>query len=179
MSESNPVANAMVGNWAKIFDMNQEITGLPVGVYDVAFGFGERNSDGTLSKAYAMTTEKSDSINNVVVGQTFPTDNIFIKNVTVKDGKLKVGVLTNTNSHVFFNDVHLFMVAPADGFDYAAAAKELATSINTVAKSNAAVLRTEYFDAAGRRCVAPAKGLSIQRQTLSDGSTRVVKVMNK
>ena len=127
-----------------------------------------------------MTTEKSDSVLNKVIGQTFPTDNLFIKNVTVKDGKLKVGVLTNTGSHVFFNDVHLFMVAPADGFDYAAAVKELATGINTVAtKSNAAVIRTEYFDAAGRRCVAPAKGLSIQRQTLSDGSTRVVKVMNK
>src|SRR5574344_529007 len=180
MSESNPVANAMVGNWAKTFDMSQEITGLPVGVYDVAFGFGERNSDGTLSKAYAMNTEESDSVLNKVIGQTFPTDNLFIKNVTVKDGKLKVGVLTNTGSHVFFNDVHLFMVAPADGFDYAAAVKELATGINTVAtKSNAAVIRTEYFDAVGRRCVAPAKGLSIQRQTLSDGSTRVVKVMNK
>jgi hypothetical protein len=55
----------------------------------------------------------------------------------------------------------------------------IATSIKQTEQSSESVTKTQIFNASGIRLTAPARGLNIIRQTLSDGSVRTKKVMIK
>ena len=58
--------------------------------------------------------------------------------------------------------------------------KEIPTAIEgTQADATAKVVRVEFFNAAGAKLAQPTKGMTIVRETLSDGTMRSKKVMKK
>lgn len=169
-----PVANGMIASWGTGYDIYQELRGVPAGVYNIWFGAGERNgatAETIASYIYANTTEKADTLMlPTISGSMEPTDNVAIENVTVTDGKLKIGMHVSTTNCAFLNCVHLILKAAHPSFDYA-------NGIEGVLDNAAGTVRTEYFDLNGRRVSANAKGLLIQKQTLSNGTVKARKVM--
>lgn len=51
------------------------------------------------------------------------------------------------------------------------------TGIESVESSDATVVKTLYFDLQGRQVARPSNGIFIQRETLSDGTSRTAKVL--
>lgn len=170
---SCPAANGMIASWTTGYDIHQDIENLPAGVYNVWFGVGERNGateETIASYIYALTTEKNDTLMiPTIAGSLEPTDNVVLENVTVTDGKLTIGLHVSNTNCVFFNCAHLILKAANEGFDYVA-------GINGVVEDAPAV-RVEYFDLNGRRVNGAAKGLLIQKQTLSNGTIKATKVI--
>ena len=116
-------ADGMVSTWAATATVWQTITDLPAGVYNVVMGFGERQSEEGVNEGsymYVKTSEMADSLTSPIqyIGQVYPVDNHTMENIVVTDGKLTIGVQAGPSSHIFFNNVKLMMVAPAEGFDY-------------------------------------------------------------
>jgi hypothetical protein len=74
------------------------------------------------------------------------------------------------------------MIAPAPGFDYAAAlAKvndEIAQGIEAQA-TTAKVRAIEIYDLNGSRIISSKKGIQIVKKHMSDGTVRVEKVIKK
>ena len=173
-----PAANGMIASWSTGYRAEQTIEGLPAGTYKLYAGIGERGgNENPTSFIYAQTTEKTDSlIMPVISGSTEPTDNAVISNIVVTDGKLTVGTKMYKTDHAFFNCMHLFMVQPAAGYDYAKGLEELIQAIETV-NNSADVVRTEVYDLNGRRVNTAERGLFIIKQTMSDGSVRTQKVI--
>ena len=137
-----PAGDGMFQTWNSEITVDQTITGLPVGIYDIVLSFGERQDDGmdaanpslswirngeALAKMEQGDTTYTDSIHAKVIGQSYPVNNVTYKDVEIKDGKLALGIYGNPKSHTFFNQVKLFIKGPVEGFDYAKAAEEEAT----------------------------------------------------
>jgi hypothetical protein len=191
--------DCMLQTWGGAYRVEQTIENLPAGVYTIKAGYGERNDDGELDNSFLYVKlsdtpaieeggEEEIEVNFAgtasasIIGQSFPfvtQSNIpVIENITVTDGFLTIGVNAPQNSHTFFNEVQLLLVAPAEGFDYAAAYES--AGIETIEGSaNAKVRSVQLFDINGRRVTKAQKGLNIVRKTMSDGSVRVEKVIVK
>ena len=184
LSEENPYVDAMVQNWTKEFRAEQTITDLPAGIYTIMGGFGERETDaGDLNNHFFIKTsadEADQTVHAPVIGQSFPYSNLAFTNVVITDGQLTLGAFAANGSHVFFNNVQLFMTNSAEGFDYASALKELVDGIDSVeAGNNNAVRKVELYDLNGRRIVTAKKGLNIVKKYMNDGSVRTEKVIVK
>ena len=174
----------MVQNWTKEFRAEQTITDLPAGIYTIMGGFGERETDaGDLNNHFFIKTsadEADQTVHAPVIGQSFPYSNLAFTNVVITDGQLTLGAFAANGSHVFFNNVQLFMTNSAEGFDYASALKELVDGIDSVeAGNNNAVRKVELYDLNGRRIVTAKKGLNIVKKYMNDGSVRTEKVIVK
>jgi methionine-rich copper-binding protein CopC len=178
ISATRPAEDAMMGNWEKSFEMSQTTTDLPVGVYTIQTGFGERNDvDAThldyLNYFYVVANADSDSIKAPHVGQSFPTNNMTIRNIAVTDGKLTVGVKAAANSHIFLNNFSLYMIAKAPNFDYA-------TNVRGINDTEKATLKdVEYYDVNGCRLNKIAKGITIIKWIYSNGKTVVTKKITR
>ena len=117
-------ADAMFSNWGNFFEVAQAIGDLPAGTYTVKFAVGERQEDTyTDSYAYVWTSNEEYTASIDYIGQTFPGFSVnnglvTIENVVVTDGWMQFGVLAESGSHLFFNEVQLLLTAPAPGYDY-------------------------------------------------------------
>ncbi len=175
-----PAANGMIASWSFGYDIRQEITDLPAGTYRLYVGTGERGgNENPTSYIFANTTEKENKlVVPVIAGSLEPTSNAVIEDIVVTDGKLTIGMHMDNTDHTFLNNFCLIMKAPAAGFDYKAAAEDIANGIQGVAeKADTKVLSTELFDLNGRQVNAPAQGISIQKQRMADGSVKIQKVI--
>ena len=172
----------MFSNWGGSFTVSQEITDLPSGIYTLKAGYGERdtNDDPSTSYFYVKTSEyEEDSITVECpnVGQAFPVDNIEITDVVVTDGKLTLGVQAGQSSHVFFNEVKLYLTGAAPGFDYAKGYEDAVNGIEAPAAVK--VRAVELYNLNGRRILSAQKGIQIVKKYMNDGSVRIEKVIKK
>jgi hypothetical protein len=179
--------DCMFQTWGSAYRAEQTITNLPVGIYTVKFGFGERNDDASneFNLAYVKTSkikegeQFTDSIQPKVIGQAFPfagaTNAAIIDSVEVKDGLLTIGVNAGTGSHTFFNEVRLVLVGAVKDFDYG---KAYADGIETIENKEAVRVRAiELYDLNGRRVTKATKGLVIMKKVMNDGTVRTQKVV--
>ena len=177
----------MFQTWGASYCVEQTIVDLPAGVYNVVGGFGERMDAASAegSYFYARTTATpegevgNDTLNAPVIGQSFPVDNMTIKNVVVADGFLTIGAVAGPASHTFFNQVKLYMAAAADGFDYAGAYQEVVEGVEGTVAAPAQVVGIELYDLNGRRIMKAQQGIVILKKYMSDGTIRVEKVIKK
>ena len=164
----------MMSCWGRGFIAKQTVTNLPAGTYSVKVGFGERQSDVASLEginAFVLHGEDSVTVQAPIIGQAFPYGNMYLGTYVVTDGTLTVGVETTSNAHVFFNNVELYMVNVAEGYDYATGIKGVEEN-----KSNE-VIRTEFYDLNGRRVNGKINGLTIKKEVLSNGNVVVKKIV--
>ncbi len=188
-------SDAMFSNWGGNFTVYQTVTDMPAGIYTLMAGFGERMSEGEAANAldgtffFGMNSENlEDSIGHstpaVRIGQAFPYANgslgsLEIHDVVIADGVLTLGVQAGANSHVFFNDVKVFMTAAANTVDYSALYEQILAGIDESVANTAKVRAIELFDLNGRRINSTKQGVYIVRKYMSDGTIRTEKVMKK
>jgi len=175
VSATRPAEDAMLTNWGKSFDISQTVNDLPVGVYSIKAGFGERvatdtsHPDNYTNYFYIVANADSDSIQAPYIGQTFPDKNMSINNVTITDGKLTIGAKAASDAHVFLNNFGIFLKAKAPNFDYATSVKGITEQKNATLKG------VEYYDLNGQKLNSMKKGITIIKWIYSDGSTIVKK----
>ena len=166
-----PAADGMISAWTSSFDLEQTIQNLPVGKYTLTVGMSERVQDEVASYAFAKTTETElQAAPANLGGGTEPGPNaIVIPGIEVNDGVLTIGAHVANTDHPFINSFHLYMVNAKEGYDYAAGIADV--------NNAATVRRVEWFDLNGRRVNNAARGVVIQKQTMSDGTVRANKVV--
>ena len=166
-----PAADGMISSWTSSFDLEQTIQNLPVGKYTLTVGMSERVQDEVASYAFAKTTETElQAAPANLGGGTEPGPNaIVIPGIEVNDGVLTIGAHVANTDHPFINSFHLYMVNAKEGYDYAAGIANV--------NNEATVRRVEWFDLNGRRVNSAARGVVIQKQTMSDGTVRANKVV--
>ena len=185
---TNEIAeDCMFQTWGSSYRVEQAITDLPVGVYTLKIGFGERMNDDEAnmvdSYIYAKTSETPEGEDGQTtdvpgIGQSFPYANTVIENIAVVDGCLTIGANAGPSSHTFFNDVRLLMAAPVEGFDYASAYEEVLTGIDQKV-AEPAVRAVMLYDLNGRRVLTARKGIFIVKKQMTDGTIRTEKVIVK
>lgn len=161
--------------------------------YERIFYYNAQDSLGTWDK-YMYVTVGDETQVTPYLGGSFgygsDANNTVITNITVGEGatltmglkehyvsgkamkhedNTEQGAWTGT---VMCDDAHLYFIAPLEGYDYAAALKELETAIQGVEKTTARV--SEIFNVNGVRMSKVQKGVNILRMT--DGSVRKVLV---
>ena len=126
---------------------------------------------------YAQVDDEAPIMTPFAAGGSWVGHPTVIKNVTVKEGqKLTIGVVEHYisgkasdhdyvetsawNTNTFASDARLYFVAPLDGYDYAKAAKEMETAIETV--NAPAAKTTATYNLAGQRVNGAYKGIVIQ-----------------
>ena len=183
-------------NWNGSFNGSQTIENLPAGVYTLKSGFMERNGDDENAKTadsyiFARTTTNyvaddpdltgAKAFVNVFGQQDWNmTDNLVLEGIVVTDGKLTIGVNADAASHLFVNQMSLWLTAPATGFDYASAYETEAAGIETLEGTPAVKVRgIQLFDLNGRRLSKAQKGVTIVKKVMSDGSIQTEKVIVK
>lgn len=177
-------ADGMLSNWNGGFTCSQTIEDLPAGIYTIKAGYGERQEDGDPDVSFFSVQTTSDEepqkVSIPIIGQTFPTDNVQIENVVVTDGILTLCAETPVegNTHTFFNQVSVWLTAPANGFDYNSAYEEYLLGVDTPTQA-AKVRAIELYDLNGRRIVSAQKGVMIVKKHMSDGTIKTEKVIKK
>lgn len=187
-SASIPV-DAMFSNWGGSFTVSQTIEDLPVGVYTLVAGYGDRRSNEEvdnegydLEESYLFAATTGQEIEDAAriaapnIGQSFPEMNLTLEDVIVTDGHLTIGVQAGANSRVFFNEVRLLMSGAVDGFDYGKAYQEVLTGVEPQ-QQTAKVRAIQLFDLNGRRINSARKGVVIIKKQMSDGTIRTEKVL--
>ena len=104
------------------------------------------------------------------------TDGEFF-GIPVTDGKLTIGIHFAGDAQYFFQHARLTLKGAATGFDYAKAAQDIATGVDTAVAPTVRAL--QVYDLNGRRMIKANKGLQIVKKQMSDGSVRVEKVVVK
>ena len=188
--------DCMFQTWGGSYRAEQTITDLPVGVYTIQMGFGERNDEASLpgSFVYAKTSETIPAAEGQeetfaatadarVIGQSFPyasSENMpTLEGVVVIDGELTIGVNGGSSSHTFFNDVRLLMTAAIDNTDYASLYEEVANGIDETVARPTTVRAIQLFDLNGRRITTARPGIVIVKKLMSNGTVVTEKVVKK
>lgn len=179
IGNDSPVADGMLSNWAKSYELTQTITDLPAGIYTLKAGFGERN---TLAEGaeplknyfFYETSTAKDSVLAPVIGQTFPVSNLTFKDVEIVDGKLTIGVKAAGDAHTFANNFQLFLKNKSAKFDYATSIKGVVDE-----KENATLKDVEYYDLNGRRVNGIVNGVTLIKKVYANGTVKVQKVLKK
>jgi hypothetical protein len=183
ISNTRPAANAQLSSWSKSFNMHQDITDLPSGVYSIRIGASERfdYTDATNNRNgipysdwfYVKTTNGMDSIRITKASSQIPENNLSIDNITVTDGKLTIGAKDSIECFPTVEGFSLYMKAKAPNFDYATDIK----GINDV--SNATLKSVDYYDINGRKISKQTRGITIIKWNYSDGSSVLNKKITK
>lgn len=182
------IADTMFEGWGATFDISQDITGLPAGVYQMNFAIGERVKGNATKKvvneetgeeedvldeeqnaadlasiyAYVKTSADEEIVKQSVpyIGQNFPklSENRVIMNGIVVTDGNLTIGIHGEGASIFLEEVQLTLVGAADGVNYAEELEKFKTGIETVKTTNSAV----FYDLQGRRVAAPSKGLYIK-----------------
>ena len=165
--------------WYGNFNVEQTVTDLPAGVYNITIYGSEwlNNGGGDDPKeinsfVYAKTSDtpaveegetEDRDVNYATTLTCFHAGQYSMSGahkleVTVTDGKLTFGIAMRGDSQYLFGKAELTLVGPAEGVDYAQELQKFQTGIETVKTTNSAV----FYDLQGRRVAAPSKGLYIK-----------------
>lgn len=183
ISATRPAANAQLSSWGKSFNMHQDITDLPVGVYSIRIGASERfdytdesnNRDGIPYSDwfYVKTTNGIDSIRITKASSQLPENNLSIDNIVVTDGKLTIGAKDSVACYPTVEGFSIYMKAKAPNFDYA-------TNVESINDADKAMLKgVDYYDINGQRISKPTRGITITKWNYSDGTSIVKKNLTK
>ncbi len=198
-----PASNVMANNWLADYDLYQVVENVPAGVYDVELdcrtsaGNNAQNADGVWDKHIYAIGDDGQKLMSPFAEGGWGVHTCVVKNVVVTNGTLRFGAIenyqsgandkdgddgekvrTNWNTNTFVQNARLFLVKPAEGFDYAKAAEELADAI-TLADAEANAVAREYYSISGARIAAPQRGITIVRLQAADGSTVTKKILVK
>ena len=188
--------DCMFQTWGGSYRVEQTITDLPVGIYQLRAGFGERQDENDAPNAlddtyfYVKTSDTpeedvADRIDATRIGQAFPyaaegsLGSLGIYDIVVTDGIVTLGVNACSGSHTFFSDVRVYICGGASKVDYSALYDEVLAGIDETVASNVKVRAIELFDLNGRRVTSAQRGVTIIRKYMSDGTVRTEKVMKK
>ncbi len=188
--------DCMFQTWGGSYRVEQTITDLPVGIYQLRAGFGERQDENDAPNAlddtyfYVKTSDTpeedvADRIDATRIGQAFPyaaegsLGSLGIYDIVVTDGIVTLGVNACSGSHTFFSDVRVYICGGASKVDYSALYDEVLAGIDETVASNVRVRAIELFDLNGRRVTSAQRGVTIIRKYMSDGTVRTEKVMKK
>jgi hypothetical protein len=167
--------------WEKVFDIYQEITGLPNGVYKLsAFAFQRTSNPAYL---YAVSGENTyeQELQPLGEGDGLPNsmttavaafqEGNYLNEIMIRvfDEKLRIGIKKEANSStdwVIMDDFHLTYYGENSAQD--------PTAIQDL--SSAKAVKTEFFNLNGARINKVQKGIVIMKQTMSDGTVTVRKV---
>ena len=97
--------------------------------------------------------------------------------IPVTDGKLTIGIHFAGDAQYFFQHARLTLKGAAGKFDYAGAANDIATGVESAVAPQVRAL--QVYDLNGRRMIKANKGLQIVKKQMSDGTVRVEKVIVK
>ena len=144
-TEAKPVSDVTVNNWLGIYDFYQDVENVPVGYYDIflrtrtSAGMNGQNADGIWDKYMYVQVGEEKIMTPFQEGASWAGYPTVIKNVLVKDGKIRIGAVENPlslagttvgedgtetatqgqwNTNTFVDDARIFFVAPAEGVDY-------------------------------------------------------------
>ena len=132
-SESTPYAEdcALHPGWHSVATVEQTITDLPAGVYTIKARANDNSefNDGNYLYVKLSSTPEVVEGDEVDVNVNYAAYTTFdhngwdreITGVEVVDGVLTIGCTWGSQSQAFFDEVHLEMTAPIDGYDYTAA----------------------------------------------------------
>ena len=179
---SNPVIDTYGSAFnAKIDSFFQVVTGLPNGVYNVDMhvrtgavgttGVTQADIDKFL-KFYVIHGKDTTNVGFIQAAYGLPAAYVSVRNVTVTDGTLTLGVKTAPSPFsgytpsLFWGDPTLWLVGKAGTYT---GVKEVAT--------NATIKEVQYYTIQGFRLNAPARGLNIVRNIYDNGTVKVEKVM--
>ena len=171
--------------WEKIFDLNQEIVGLPNGVYKLSVNAYERTSNpaylyavsGDQTYSVELTKlEDGSTINDMVSAGAAFADGMYLNELFIKvvDEKVTIGVKKDLNTSADWVILDNFTLT----YYGTESAQELSgdayAGIQGVVDNAAASV--EFFGIDGRKASAARKGILIQKTTLGNGSVVVRKV---
>ena len=123
--------------------------------------------------AYTQGTDDGGSL-------AFYKDAACTSEITITDGNATIGVRSSgQNTWFAFNEIHLTLIAPAAGFDYAKGLEDFLAGIETLDATAAKVRAIELFDLNGRRINTARQGIVIVKKHMSDGSVITEKVIRK
>lgn len=179
--------------WHQKAAVEQEITDLPAGVYTIKALANDNSGSRKYENNYVyakvsdspqtyVKLNESDSIDADASFAAYAAfkndgwDRTFNKELTIIDGKLTLGCVWDAEAQAFFDEVRLYMTAPAEGFNYEEGA---ATAIETEAASAARINGIQIYDLNGRRLGTAQKGIQIVKKYMNDGTVKVEKVIVK
>ncbi len=179
---SNPVRDSYVILFnAKVDSFFQVVTGLPNGVYNVDMhvrtglvgtsGVTQADID-KFMKFYVIHGTDTTNVGFIQAGYGLPSTYVSVRNVTVTDGTLTLGIKTTTSpfagysATMFWGDPSLWMVDKAGTYT---GTKEMAVKPT--------VKEVQYYTIQGFRMNAPGRGLNIVKSIYDNGSVKVEKVM--
>lgn len=172
-AETCPASPAMIASWAWQYEISQDATNLPAGVYTLAVGLYSRNVNPDTDeekKTYVYVETNEKVIDNETLeegnlrieehyipggdGSKEPQGNeVVIPGIVVKDGYLKVGAYIDTPC--FLRRFYLYLTKPLEGYDYKTAADGITDVVVPVRFNNT------IFNLSGQRVNANAKGIVI------------------
>jgi hypothetical protein len=162
--------------------VQQTIENLPAGIYTIHIDGSDNNSEvseGTYG--YIKLSDTPDY--NDEEGDLDPELHFAgyvhcsgdIEDVEITDGQLTIGFSYGSGSQAFINEATITLTAPAIGYDYADAYKEIVDGVETA--KTAKVRSIAVFDLNGRRVVKANKGINIVKKVMSDGTVKTQKVV--
>jgi hypothetical protein len=178
-------------SYASVFNggvesFQQTVTGLPVGVYNINMhartgrvgttGLTQTELD-ALYKFYVVQGSDTLRTGFLQADWGLPTAFVSIRNVTVTDGTLTLGVKTTVSPYsgytpsLFWGDPGLFLVGKASGYTY--------TDVQKTEIDKGAVKNVQYYTIQGYRVSRPISGLNIIKTTYENGTVEVQKVLIK
>ena len=91
--------------------------------------------------------------------------------------QVQYGMVDDLTAHAqaFINEATITLTAPATGYDYADAYKQIVDGVETA--KTAKVRSIAVFDLNGRRVVKANKGINIVKKVMSDGTVKTQKVV--
>lgn len=181
--------NPFVDTHASVFNLaintfEQTVTNIPAGVYNVHMKTrtGDPAGNGVareeiLGKYYFYVIQGTDTIKTdfMITSWGLPATPTVIKNVTIVDGTITMGIHTGTVSgytpSLFWGDPALWLVGKASGFPYTGLQQQEAVKGN--------VKEVLYYNIQGMRVARLVKGLNIVKTIYDNGTVDVQKIMMK
>jgi hypothetical protein len=162
--------------------VQQTIENLPAGIYTIHIDGSDNNSE--VSEGTYGYIKLSDTPDwNDEEGDLDPELHFAgyvhcsgdIEDVEITDGQLTIGFSYGPGSQAFINEATITLTAPATGYDYADAYKQIVDGVETA--KTAKVRSIAVFDLNGRRVVKANKGINIVKKVMSDGTVKTQKVV--
>jgi hypothetical protein len=188
-SATRPVFSSWIGAYEPHFDFfEQEVKNLPAGVYNFMLKARVPVADTSGTKMnkfmYVKTADSTYKVcfwgnanNSLPSRYTTSLMGLKLNGVT---NSVTFGVMSGVSaSTVLFDDFAIYMVGKSGSYT-SGAYVGAADAVSKPAVNNGEVVKTEYFSVAGVRMAKLAKGgLTIVKNTYSDGSVQVSKVFVK
>ena len=160
--------------------VEQTITNLPAGVYSIKLQIWDNGNAedtfGFVKTSDTLDLDEGEEFDPDLYTAGFTTSSGEpITDIEVIDGQLTIGYHYGRKSQAFLEDVSIFLTAPATGYDYAAAYKQIVDGVETA--KTAKVRSLAVYDLNGRRVAKSTKGINIVKKVMSDGTVKTSKVV--